>query len=77
LTLIRDPQTFVANGATGRNAEIPFDAECISLSQALAKAEGLLDFRADPAGVFVFRFDAGATAREPPRSAWLCDALCL
>ena len=41
LTLIRDPQTFIAYGATGQNAEIPFDAEGINLSQALAKAGGL------------------------------------
>ena len=63
LTLIRDPQTFIAYGATGRNAEIPFDAEGINLSQALAKAGGLLDFRADPAGVFVFRYEPEAIAR--------------
>jgi polysaccharide biosynthesis/export protein len=60
LTLIRDPQTFIAYGATGRNAEIPFDAEGINLAQALAKAGGLLDYRSDAAGVFVVRF-------EPPR----------
>jgi polysaccharide biosynthesis/export protein len=63
LTLIRDPQTFIAYGATGRNAEISFDAEGINLSQALAKAGGLLDFRADPTGVFVFRFEPEAIAR--------------
>jgi polysaccharide export outer membrane protein len=63
LTLIRDPQTFIAYGATGRDAEIPFDAEGINLSQALAKAGGLLDFRADPAGVFVFRYEPEAIAR--------------
>jgi polysaccharide export outer membrane protein len=57
LTLIRDPQTFIAYGATGRNAEIPFDAEGISLPQALAKAGGLLDSRSDPAGVFIFRYE--------------------
>ncbi|MGH6800199.1 MAG: polysaccharide biosynthesis/export family protein [Methylocella sp.] len=63
LTLIRDPQTFLVYGATGRNAEIPFDAEGINLSQALAKAGGLLDFRADPTGVFVFRYESEAIAR--------------
>jgi polysaccharide biosynthesis/export protein len=63
LTLIRDPQTFIAYGATGRNAEIPFDAEGINLSQALAKAEGLIDLRADPEGVFVFRFEPADVAR--------------
>ncbi len=63
LTVIRDPQTFIAYGATGRNAEIPFDAEGINLTQALAKAEGLLDSRADPEGVFVFRFEPYHVAR--------------
>jgi polysaccharide biosynthesis/export protein len=63
LTLIRDPQTFIAYGATGRNAEIPFDAEGINLSQALAKAGGLLETQSDPAGVFVFRYEPEAIAR--------------
>ncbi|VFU08118.1 polysaccharide biosynthesis/export family protein [Methylocella tundrae] len=63
LTLIRDPQTFIAYGATGKNAEIPFDAEGISLSQALAKAGGLMDFRSDPAGVFIFRFEPESVVR--------------
>ena len=63
LTLIRDPQTFIAYGATGKNAEIPFDAEGINLSQALAKAGGLLDFRSDPGGVFIFRFEPESVVR--------------
>jgi polysaccharide biosynthesis/export protein len=63
LTLIRDPQTFIAYGATGRNAEIPFDAEGINLSQALAKAGGLLDAQSDPGGVFVFRYEPEDVAR--------------
>lgn len=57
LTVIRDPQVFTAYGATGRNAEIPFEAEGITLAQALSKAGGLLDSRADPEGVFVFRYE--------------------
>ena len=64
LTIIRQAQTFVAFGATGRNAEIPFEAETVSLSQALAKAGGLLDSRADPTGVFVLRFEPYETARQ-------------
>ena len=63
LTLIRDPQTFIAYGATGRNAEIPFDAEGINLSQALAKAGGLLDAQSDPEGVFIFRYEPEDVAR--------------
>jgi len=63
LTLIRDPQTFIAYGATGRNAEIPFDAEGLSLSQALAKAGGLLDQRSDAAGVFVVRYEPASVVK--------------
>lgn len=63
ITVIRDPQTFIAYGATGRNSEIPFDAEGINLAQALSKAGGLLDSRADPTGVFVFRFEPRSIAR--------------
>ena len=61
---MRDPQTFIAYGATGRNAEIPFDADGISLAQALAKAGGLLDNRSDPRGVFVFRYEPESVVRQ-------------
>jgi polysaccharide export outer membrane protein len=64
LTLVREPQTFIAYGATGRNAEIPFEADGISLAQALSKAGGLLDERSDPQGVFVFRYEPENIARE-------------
>lgn len=64
LTVIRDPQTFSAFGATGRNAVVPFDAAGITLEQALAKAGGLLDFRSDPEGVFLLRYESADTARQ-------------
>jgi len=64
LTLVRDPQKFIANGATGLNAEIPFDADGVSLAEALAKAGGLQDSRSDPRGVFVFRYELESVARE-------------
>ncbi len=63
LTLVRDPESFLAYGATGRNEKIPFDADSISLAEALAKVGGLQDSRADPAGVFVFRFEPPQIAR--------------
>jgi len=57
LTLVRIPQTFAVFGATGQNTQVSFSAEKVTLAEALGKAGGLLDLRADPAGVFLFRFE--------------------
>ena len=40
LTLVRLPQSFSVFGAAARNAEIPFDAATITVSEALAKSQG-------------------------------------
>ena len=64
LTLVRDPQTFLAVGALGNSTELPFSADGITLAQALAKARGLSDFQADPAGTFIFRFEPAAIVRR-------------
>ncbi|WP_175915740.1 MULTISPECIES: polysaccharide biosynthesis/export family protein [unclassified Burkholderia] len=57
VTALYQPQTFSVLGATGKNDEIPFEAQGISLAQALARSGGLNDARADARGVFVFRFE--------------------
>jgi polysaccharide biosynthesis/export protein len=57
VSVAREPQTFTAAGATGANAVVPFDAIGISLDQAIGRAGGLNDNRADPAGVFVIRYE--------------------
>lgn len=57
LTLVQIPQTFSVFGATGRNAAIKFDAENITVSEALAKSQGLRDDLANPKGVFLFRYE--------------------
>lgn len=57
VTALFQPQTFSVLGATGKNDEIPFEAQGISLAQALARSGGLNDNRADARGVFVFRFE--------------------
>lgn len=63
ITVMRDPQFFLAYGATGRTADIPFDGDNMTLAQALTKAGGLIDNRADPDGVFVFRLETQQVAR--------------
>ena len=51
----RDPQTFLAFGASGRQGQLPFEAWRISLAEAAAKAGGLNDVQADPASIFLYR----------------------
>src|SRR5262249_45523366 len=51
----REPQTFSAFGASGRQAQIPFEAWRVSLTEAVAKANGLTDIQADPGAVFLYR----------------------
>ncbi len=57
VTLLRVPQSFSVFGATGRNAQIAFDARNITLGEALAKSQGLRDDLAKPEGVFLFRYE--------------------
>lgn len=57
VTLLDEPQTFSVFGATTSNSEVPFGARKITLAEALAKSGGLVDLRADPRGVFLFRFE--------------------
>lgn len=59
VTALFQPQSFSVLGATGKNEEIPFEAQGISLAQALARSGGLNDNRADARGVFIFRFEDG------------------
>src|SRR5271157_290113 len=63
LTLVRVPQTFSVFGAAGRNAAITFDAEKLTLSEALAKSQGLRDDLANPKGVFLFRYEPVSLVR--------------
>ena len=57
VTALHQPLSFTVLGATGKNEELNFEAQGITLAQALARAGGLQDTRADARGVFVFRFE--------------------
>lgn len=57
VTALYQPLSFTALGATGKSDEINFEAQGISLAQALARAGGLFDSRSNAQGVFVFRFE--------------------
>ncbi|MPV71180.1 polysaccharide export protein [Burkholderia sp. BE17] len=65
VTALYQPVSFMAFGATGKNEEIGFEGQGISLAQALARSGGLLDSRADARGVFVFRLEDVAALAVP------------
>jgi polysaccharide biosynthesis/export protein len=56
ITALFQPYSFTVLGAAGRNDEVRFEALGISLSQALGRVGGLQDGRANPRGVFLFRW---------------------
>ena len=60
VTALFQPLSFTALGATGKNDEIPFETQGISLAQALARSGGLIDQRSNARGVFIFRLEPKA-----------------
>lgn len=69
ITALYQPQSFSVLGATGKNEEIPFEAQGVSLAQALARSGGLNDSRADARGVFIFRFEDSKLVDSPGADA--------
>jgi polysaccharide biosynthesis/export protein len=67
ITAVYQPSSFTALGATGKNDEISFEAQGITLAQALGRVGGLQDARADAQGLFIFRLE-NANALAWPRS---------
>jgi len=57
VTALFQPYSFTALGATGKNEEINFETQGITLAQALARSGGLIDSRSNARGVFIFRFE--------------------
>lgn len=58
------PQKFMAMGATGQTGEFKFGAWRINLAEAVSKAGGLLDSRADPGAVFLYRAEPRNVAEK-------------
>lgn len=57
ITALFQSQSFMVLGATGKNSEVDFEAQGISLAQALARSGGLDTNRADARAVFIFRLE--------------------
>jgi len=76
VTALYQPLSFTALGATGKNEEINFETQGITLAQALARSGGLLDQRSNPKGVFIFRLEPkSAQASTEPEQLSTAEGL--
>ncbi|MDO6413681.1 polysaccharide biosynthesis/export family protein [Sphingomonas sp. BIUV-7] len=68
IELIKRPRSFIVLGATTRVSQVAFETGDLSLAEAVARAGGPQDERADPSAVFLFRYDpmAQSDARAQP-----------
>jgi len=71
----RDRRIFTALGAVGRPATVPFPSRELSVERAMGVVGGLVDDKADPTGVFVFRAELPEIAHkvlpgQPVGEAW-------
>jgi polysaccharide export outer membrane protein len=62
--LSRNPQTFSVLGASQHTSEYNFDAERVSLAEAIARAGGPVDTVGDITGIYLLRFEPISIARE-------------
>jgi polysaccharide export outer membrane protein len=57
VSLLYQPMAMTVFGATGRQDEVSFESQGITLAQALARAGGLVDHRSAAQGLFLFRLE--------------------
>jgi polysaccharide biosynthesis/export protein len=60
----REQRSFLAFGATGQTGQFKFEQEKLSLADGVARAGGLLDARADPRQVFLYRMEDRSTLQK-------------
>lgn len=64
ISLSRLTRSFLALGASGQNGFVNFEAETLTLTQALGRAGGILDSRGDPAQTFLYRLESRRTLEQ-------------
>jgi len=68
ITALHQPLSLTVLGAVAKSEELSFEAQGITLAQALGRIGGLLDQRADAAGVYIFRVEQAEvdSQKAPP-----------
>lgn len=65
IELVRNPRSYTVFGATEKVSQIPFETSRVTLAEAIARANGPSDNRADARGVFLFRWETAPAGGEP------------
>lgn len=60
----KEPQTFLAFGASGQQGQFPFGMWRITLAEAVGIAGGLLDVQSDPSSVYLYRREPREVAEK-------------
>ncbi|NJL09017.1 MAG: hypothetical protein HC900_12840 [Methylacidiphilales bacterium] len=64
LIVSRQAPAFMAFGASGANGQFKFDKEQVNLAEGMAMAGGLVDDRAEPSYVFLYRLESREVAEK-------------
>lgn len=67
ITAFYQSLSFTALGAVGKNQEINFETQGITLAQALGRMAGLQDNTANPSALFIFRLEDTRVLAESPK----------
>jgi len=65
IQLVNAPLTYTVFGASEKVSQVPFTTRRLTLAEAIARAAGPSDARANPRGVFLFRLAPGDTPDAP------------
>lgn len=57
ITVLHRPESYTVMGSVNRPGDVPFSGPTVTLLEAIGKANGLLDGRADPGSLFLFRYE--------------------
>lgn len=75
LEITREKATYSVFGATDKVSQIPFETKNVTLAEAVARATGPADARANPRGVLVFRMTRGSNGEPPQATVYRIDMM--